>query len=221
MPYIPDADRPRLESKVNDLAEEISNGLVKINGTGEIAIFYENSILEMFDVLYDLELGKTHLKLDTKAKLLGNEMFEVSKGHDHRPSWLGEMNYSITRLIQLVPKKMVSKGAWKDEFRYWVFAQTAGALERAALEINKKNVSDKWTYVLNGMVGSLFDIKDEYKRRVNTAYEAVQIRKSGDCYDVPYRTELEDVKDSKGDLVGYREIMKDYRAIKTNDKKIE
>ena len=35
------------------------------------------------------------------------------------------------------------------------------------------------------------DIKDEYKRRVNSAYEAAQILKSGDCYDyVPFRTQL-------------------------------
>ncbi len=221
MPYIPEGDRPSLDKKVNDLAEEISENLIKINGTGEIATFYEKSIIEIFNVLYNLELGKKNLKLDTKPKILGNEMFEVAKGHDHRPSWLGEMNYSITRLIQLVPRKMVQKGAWKEEFRYWVFAQTVGALERAALEINKKNIQDNLTYVLNGMVGSLFDIKDEYKRRVNTAYEAIQIRKSGDCYDGPYHTELIDVKDQHGNTTGWQEIMKDYRKVKTENKKIE
>lgn len=221
MPYIPEKDRPALDRRVNDLAEEISDALVNIKGTGEIATFYEKSILEIFDTLYDLELNNKKPKLDTKAKALADEMFEVAKGHDHRPPWLGEMNYSITRLIQLVPRKMVQKGAWKEEFRYWLYAQTVGALERAALEINRGKRDEKLTYVLNGMVGSLFDIKDEYKRRVNTAYEAIQIRKSGDCYDTPYRTELEDVRDSKGDLVGYKEIMKDYREVKSENKHIE
>jgi hypothetical protein len=220
MPYIPQADRPRLDVKVNELAEEIASELVKINGTGEIATFYEKSFLAIYDILYDLETNKK-VKLDSKAKLLANEMFDISKARDHRPSWLGEMNYSITRLIQIVPRKMVEKGAWKEEFRYWLFAQTVGALERAALEINKKKIDEKLTYILNGMVGSLFDIKDEYKRRVNTAYEALQIRKSGDCYDAPYHTELEDIKNSNGDTAGYREIMKDFRKVKTEDKKIE
>lgn len=220
MPYIPQADRPRLDVKVNDLAEEIATNLVNLKGTGEIAAFYEKSFLTIYDVLYSLETGEK-VKLDSKAKILANEMFEVAKARDHRPSWLGEMNYSVTRLIQLVPRKMVEKGAWKEEFRYWLFAQTAGALERAALEINKKKIDEKLTYILNGMVGALFDIKDEYKRRVNTAYEAVQIRKSGDCYDTPFHTELEDIKDGGGNLSGYRETMKDYRKVKTENKKIE
>jgi hypothetical protein len=218
MPYIPQPDRPLLDIKVKELVDEISLELSKINGTGEVASFYEKSIIEIFDVLYALESGKKNIKLDSKAKLLANEMFEVAKDRDHRPSWLGEMNYSITRLIQLVPRRMVEIGAWKEEFRYWVYAQTCGALERAALELNKKKIDERFTYILNGVVGALFDIKDEYKRRVSSAYEAVQIRKTGDCYDGPYHTELEDVKDDNGKVIGYREIMKDFRP-KIVDKK--
>ena len=219
MPYIPEKDRPRLDVRINDLAEEIVAELIKINGTGEIAAFYEKRFTMIYDVLYALETGK-NIKFDSKTELLAKEMFDIGMSRDHRPAWLGEMNYSITRLIQVVPRKMVEKGAWKDEFRYWVFAQTAGALERAALEINKKKVDEKLTYILNGMVGSLFDIKDEYKRRVSSAYEAVQIRKSGDCYDGPYHTELEDVKDADGKTIGYRETMKDYGQ-HTEDKNVE
>ncbi len=220
MPYIPQEDRPLLDAKVNELVDFIVSELIRVHGTGEIAALYEKSFLEIYDVLYDREVEKA-VKLDSKGKLLGNEMFEIAKSRDHRPSWLGEMNYSITRLIQLVPRKMVERGAWKEEFRYWLFAQTVGALERAALEINKKKVDDKLTYILNGMVGALFDIKDEYKRRANAAYEAVQIRKAGDCYDGPYHTELVDVKDQHGNVIGWQEIMKDYRASKIDNKKVE
>jgi hypothetical protein len=219
MPYIPKKDRPRLDVRVNDLAEEIVSELIKIKGTGEVAAFYEKSFITIYEVLYALETDK-NIKFDSRAKLLAKEMFDIGMSRDHRPAWLGEMNYSITRLIQIVPRKMVERGVWKDEFRYWIFAQTAGALERAALEINKQNIDEKLTYILNGMVGSLFDIKDEYKRRVSSAYEAVQIRKSGDCYDGPYHTELEDIKDAGGKIIGYREIMKEYGQ-SLEDKNIE
>ena len=71
------------------------------------------------------------------------------------------------------------------------------------------NKDNDW--IFDGFVGVLEDVKDEYKRRVNTAYEAVQIKKSGDCYDTPYHTELVDVKDKDGNVVGWQEVMKDYR----------
>ncbi len=45
-------------------------------------------------------------------------------------------------------------------------------------------------------------MKDEYKRRANTAYEAAQIKKPGDCYDAPYHTELIDIKNENGKVIG-------------------
>ena len=67
---------------------------------------------------------------------------------------------------------------------------------------------DDW--ITDALVGVLIDVKDEYKRRVNTAYEAIQIKKSGDCYDTRYRTQVVDVTDDTGKVMGYEEIMKDY-----------
>ena len=58
-----------------------------------------------------------------------------------------------------------------------------------------------------GIGGVFEDVKDEYKRRVNTAYEAAQIVKNGDCYDTPYYTKLIEVIDSDGHHVGYQEVM--------------
>jgi hypothetical protein len=52
----------------------------------------------------------------------------------------------------------------------------------------------------------LKDVKDEYKRRVNTAYEALQIRKSGDCYEKsPFHTQL--VEFETAGVTGWIEIM--------------
>ena len=63
-----------------------------------------------------------------------------------------------------------------------------GALTRAAYDVHGR-MGDDW--VANGLAGVFEDVKDEYKRRVNTAYEAAQILKSGDCYDrVPFHTQL-------------------------------
>lgn len=58
----------------------------------------------------------------------------------------------------------------------------------------------------NGLTGVFEDVKDEYKRRVNTAYEAAQILKSGDCYELaPYRTQL--VADTVDGVAGWQEVM--------------
>ena len=56
------------------------------------------------------------------------------------------------------------------------------------------------------VLGVLTDIKDEYKWRVNRAYEMEQILKSGDCYDTPYFTKLIEVVDETGKLVGYTDL---------------
>ena len=46
------------------------------------------------------------------------------------------------------------------------------------------------------------DIKDEYKVRVNEAYEHAQIKKSGDCYDAPYYSRVMDILTRDGELIG-------------------
>ena len=211
MPYIPSEDRPTLDQRVDKLADEISSRLIEMNKTAHISVLYEESMATIVETLYSLEIGKSAGEAKTPSEDLAHEIFKISRKHGYDCPWLGELNYSLTRLIQLVPRKMVEKGKWKDEFRYWIFAQTCGALEKVALRMHAHLTTPGHAYILNGMIGALFDIKDEYKRRVNSAYEAVQIRKSGDCYDGPYRTELEDIKDNGGEVVGYREIMKDFR----------
>ena len=55
--------------------------------------------------------------------------------------------------------------------------------------------------------GVQLDVALEYKRRVNSAYEAAQIIKSGDCYDTPYRTQLVSVVNKEGKEIGQIEIM--------------
>jgi len=202
MPYIPAEDRPVLDKAVDALAESMVNELLEGNGATDISVLYRHRINEILVNLCSMETSGWPQKLDTLAGKLGEEIFKISEKYNYKGAWLGELNYALTRLIQEVPKKMVESGHWKEEFRYWIYAQTAGALERSALHWNEIPMPSSAKWVADGFVGVLFDVKDEYKRRVNAAYEAFQIRKSGDVYTTPYKTEL---VENKG---GFQEIMK-------------
>ena len=211
MPYVAKKDREILDNFIDKLSEYIISELTKGKKTAEISIVYRHTIKKMANTI--LELEKTPLEqrkamYDSKndpAEIMGAKIVQVADSYGYKADFDGELNYSITRLIQTVPKKMAEKGEWKEPFRYWVYAQTVGALTRSALDINRMETDPKNEWIIDGIVGTLFDIKDEYKRRVNTAYEAVQIERNGDCYDTPYRTELKKVDG------GYQEVMKDYR----------
>ena len=132
------------------------------------------------------------------SKLQTSE-FEAEK-YGYEGAHEGILNYTITTLIQRVPACKVERGEWKEEFRYWIYATTVSALMQTAFWY----LSHHDPFVIGGV---FVDIKDEYKRRVNTAYEAAQIAKSGDCYDAPYYTRLVEVVDHNGNHVGYQEVM--------------
>jgi len=203
MPYISADERPAIDKRVEVLAKELAAKLRLKNGETDLSVCYREAFDALGKAVRSLEAGRA-VKAGGAAERLAAEIF--SKNAKEPTAWLGRLNYALTRLIQKVPKEMVAAGSWKDEFRYWVYATTVGALERAALAADRAGgrASD-------GLVGVFVDVKDEYKRRVNSAYEAVQITKSGDCYTTPYRTELTEVRDSRGKLTGYQEVMKDFR----------
>jgi len=208
MPYIAREDRPALDGRVAALAGEVAARLTKKNGDTDVSCEYRKVFRRIAVALGELESG-TRPRRKGAPEQLAVEIFDGAKKHKQRGAWLGNLNYSVTRLIQVVPTVMVRRRAWKEKFRYWLYAQTVGALERAAMDCHAKGTDD-WFY--DGLVGVFVDVKDEYKRRVNAAYEAVQIMKSGDCYDTPYRTEVIEVRNKAGVLEGYRETMKDYRG---------
>ncbi len=206
MPYIAAADRPPLDAKVDALADEIASRLSEeLNGDTEVSVCYREAFLEVADAIRRMQGGKRRAARGN-ARLLALEILKVAEKHGQRGAWTGGLDYALTRLIQVVPAKMVERKAWKEEFRFWVYAQTAGALERAAMIIGSRGGGD---WVSDALIGVLIDAKDEYKRRVNSAYEAVQLTKSGDCFTTRFRTEIVEVKDAEGGVVGYGEIMKD------------
>lgn len=118
--------------------------------------------------------------LDPHIHALAEAIAHVSARHNYEGAFAGELNYSLTRLLQKIPRELIKQGQIKEELRYWIQPL---------------------------MYGVLLDVALEHKRRVNVAYEADQIVKSGDCYDTPYYTRLVKVLDREGNHVGYQEIM--------------
>jgi hypothetical protein len=208
MPYIPPNNRPAINAPVDALAEELADALIAQRHTAEISVHYRKAFREIADFIATLE-RQPGAKPAGKAQELGRAIVETARGYNLKGAWAGELNYALTQLIQMVPFKMLKKKVWEESLRYWLYAQTVGALTRAGYEIHARYGDD---YIGNGLAGVFEDVKDEYKRRVNTAYEAAQIRKSGDCYDhVPYRTQLVPFK--VADAEGFIEVMLPYRQL--------
>lgn len=204
MPYISPDERPPIDEAVSVVAEHLVLQLVnELNGDTELSLCYRETILRVAQTLERLQGGITFQSENSVVDNLAELIFN-GRNEQYRGAWSGRLNYAITRLIQLVPVKLVEGGAWKEEFRYWIYAQTVGALESCKLEIFKHEQN----WVSDLLIGVLTDVKDEYKRRVNTAYETFQILKSGDCYTTKYHTDLITVRDDSGRAVGYQEIVR-------------
>lgn len=203
MPYVPSEktdgksqDRNLIDVKVEALAKDISDN-------SETNFDLPANYLKAFSVigrsLFALHFDR-EVVARTAASNLALTIFDVAKKYEYDGAFLGELNYAITRLIQIVPRYIVKKtGAPdKNELRYWLYAVTVEALTQASVDLRQLGV---------GIGGVFEDIKDEYKRRVNVSYEAAQIIKSGDCYDAPYYTRLVEIVDDSGKHVGYQEVM--------------
>ena len=202
MPYIPPANRPAIDSAVNDLANEIAAVMTQAEETAEISVRLRAAFRVIARTIRAVESGETPAD-DGKAADLAARVLDTAAGYGLKGGWTGELNYALTRLIQAVPLAMNRNGTWSEALRYWMYAQIVGALSRAAWEVHAEGNDD---FIDNGLCGVFIDVKDEYKRRVNTAYEAAQILKSGDCYDLaPYRTHLVPV--TVDNVTGYQEVM--------------
>ena len=118
--------------------------------------------------------------LDKGVQALVEAIGEVSMRHKYDGAFAGELNYSLTRMLQEIPRELVRRGQFSEEIRYWVQPL---------------------------LYGVLLDVALEHKFRVNQAYEAAQIVKSGDCYDTPYYSRLVEVVDEAGNNIGHQHIM--------------
>lgn len=201
MPYVlsektvpPAEDRLVIDPAIELVTQAASERITDNKSLGKI---YKEVFLKTAKHLDNLVCGKKSCG-NSKERLLAEVIYQVSKRYGYWGAHLGELNYAFTRFIQRVPQIMVENGQWNDELRYWSYATTVSAL------IYASRYTD---HLESGVDGVFEDIKDEYKRRVNPAYEAAQILKSGDCYDTPYYTRLVEVVDEDGNLVGHQEVM--------------
>lgn len=200
MPYVPSEKTvpPAEDRKVIDAQVEIIATIFADMITDHLSLIriYREAFGGISNALDSLLKGGT--VSDSPEAHLARAIYETGEKYSYGGAYLGELNYAITRFIQRVPQIKVANGTWTDELRYWVYATTVEAL----MWIH--NFTLEWGI---GLSGVFMDIKDEYKRRMNTAYEAWQIVKSGDCYDGPYYTRLVPVVDESGSVIGYMEIM--------------
>ena len=205
MPYVPSTktdgkstDRTDIDAKVK-LTTGVLAGRIKNNL--DVADVYFDAFKTLGESIVNYLLAGIVVQKDDALQSLAFTIVQVGKRYDYDGAFLGELNYATTRLIQQVPQEKVNRGEWEQSLRYFVYALTVDALTRANLHFSASPFNK------HGIAGVFEDIKDEYKRRVNTAYEAAQIIKSGDCYDTPYYTRLFEVVDELGTHVGYQEVM--------------
>ena len=198
MPYVgsektvpPAEDRKILNPLVEAVAEKAAE-VIKVNG--DLIPVYREIFIHIGQDLEGLvqEYNVPH-PLGPECQL-ASAIYGLRKKYDYDGAEDGELNYPITRFIQRVPQIKVKRGDWptKNELRYWSYVRAGHALIAAALHFEDSKL---------GLMGVYIDVKDEYKWRVNRAYEAAQIIKSGDCYDTPYYTKLMAIRDAKGKVI--------------------
>ena len=203
MPYIPPQNRPSIDQSVQALAQRIAAKLEKEDLSASISELYRDSFMKIARFIVVLEKENAEASPVDEEQTVAKSIVLAARMYEQQGGFLGELNYALTRFIQFVPYNMYKKGVWKEALRYWLYAETVGALVRSSCEMHEAFDND---WISNGIAGVFEDVKDEYKRRVNTAYEALQIRKSGDCYDKsPFRTQL--VEFEASGTKGWIEVM--------------
>jgi len=202
MPYVPSRkinaeDREILDPVIEEVAEYVAS---RITTNLSLIWVYRSVFIRLARSLRDCVMGMGGcLTTQPQVRELARAIYRVSEKYDYEGAHLGELNYAITRLIQRVPRLKVESSDWDQELRYWIYACTVDALVWASCRTHSFGV---------GASGVFEDVKDEYKRRVNIAYEAAQIIKSGDCYVTPYYTRLIKVIDERtGEVIGHQEVM--------------
>ena len=208
MPYVPSKktnppaqDREILDPFIDALAEDLAR---KITDNKTLSKTYTESFYKIGVLLRDILLSGKETSGSSRERALAEAIYDVSQKYGYWGAHLGELNYSITRLIQRVPQIKVARGEWKDtdELRYWLYASTVSALTRAS-----RRAEILSTEILGIDIDGVFeDIKDEYKWKVNRPYEIAQVLKSGDAYDTPFYMKVIELVDEDGNVVGHQEV---------------
>lgn len=203
MPYVPSEKTvpPEEDRKIIDaaLAPLVQRVAAEITNNFSLRKIYERVFIETASYLrYMLKnLVSADCKRSVPIWNLAKAIFETGEKYGYEGAYLGEFNYAFTMFIQLVPQEKVKRGHWKDELRYWLYAETVTALRHAENQTEHLGI---------GVDGVFQDIKDEYKWEVNRSYEIAQILKSGHCYITPWYSRPVEVVDENGNHIGHLEI---------------
>lgn len=186
MPYIVPESREQLEPFIEDVVNEISTRFQTdgelVRALVEAFLTISGSIKAYFS---NHELNKHNAYQTLGLKIVRG--ISSTDSYEIRMGWAGDLNYCITRILILLPKKLMLLGILKKEFAYWMYACFVGALFEIANIVADTSGQDD---IRGCLAGVFIDIKDEYKWRVNRAYERIKIQENGDCYkDAPFYTE--------------------------------
>ena len=205
MPYVPSkkTDGKSTDREVIDaaLAPLVQSVAAEITNNFSLRPIYERVFTETAFWLRDMLKSRNTIMVSDSDLTwdLALAIFQTGAKYRYEGAYLGEFNYAFTRFIQLVPQeKVIRRGDWKDELRYWLYAETVTALKHAEKRTEHLEI---------GVDGVFRDIKDEYKWEVNRSYEIAQILKSGHCYFTPYYNRVVEVVDEEGKHIGHIEVM--------------
>lgn len=207
MPYVPSkktdgksTDREIIDAALAPLVESVA---AEITNNFSLRPIYERIFVQTATALRYLnnltcEEIQNAFAFEPAAITFAKAIYDTGAKYGYEGAYLGEFNYALTRFIQMVPQAKVARGDWKDELRYWLYAETVTAL---------KHAEDQTEGLGIGVDGVFRDIKDEYKWEVNRSYEIAQIIKSGHCYTTPYYNRVVEVVDEAGSHIGHIEVM--------------
>lgn len=179
MPYIQKERRINLDTAVESLAKGFMAHM-EVNRT-RYPSYLSDTIISVVTWMWLIRKNVTDPNHNPDEVLAQTILNTAKEGEG-----MGELNYSITRLIQIIPREMVDKKYWDKKLGYDVYQLNASSLEYAAHALFESALSvsdqDRKAFTIK-CAGTLIDVKDEYKRRVNAPYEDDKIEENGDAYD--------------------------------------
>jgi hypothetical protein len=134
--------RIKLDPTLNLVAQELSERAAKLGDIPQkIGQLYFETFYETAELVKQLALDRSFKEDDhhhsSNQGILSLARAILEAGDQDGSFWAGDLNYAITRIIQLVPKDLVQKKKWDREFRYWTYAVTVGALQRTAARMTR------------------------------------------------------------------------------------
>jgi hypothetical protein len=179
MPYVPGLKTMarewlKYDGNTNPTEAELATAVEALKG--EVLLLGREAVVTKYETIFPRDkIADDREILDVLAQATAKGIAEVAAKYKYKGAHAGELNYTLTRILNHLPRELMKTGEMKSELRYY----------------------------FNAIIyGVLLDVALEHKTRVNKAYEIAQIKKSGDCYDGPYYNRVMDVMTKDGKTIG-------------------